>query len=207
MMVWCGVPTLCMTNCSVLRASQRRGKSIFIPWRDSKLTRVLQVAHAHGDRFVDVHGHTSPERFVALQRALGTNARLRVIINISPADSSNSETVGSLLFGQRALTMTVAPVRVHGMPSVTCASHLGWGVVRLPDHQRDDGLQNHVHRVAETAGRAPGSPTPTKQVHSCATTCALPPPNPRRSHHTALQRDGGPLRGAQATECRPAGAG
>ena len=125
MMVWCGVPTLCITNCSVLRASQRRGKSIFIPWRDSKLTRVLQVARAHGDRFVDVHGHTSPERFVALQRALGTNARLRVIINISPADSSNSETVGSLLFGQRALTMTVAPVRVHGMPSVTCAAHLG----------------------------------------------------------------------------------
>ena len=47
-----------------------------------------------------------------MQDTLGTNAKLRVIVNISPSNASASETLGSLLFGQRALTIVVQPVSI-----------------------------------------------------------------------------------------------
>eukprot|EP01028_Stygiella_incarcerata_P003643 TRINITY_DN1754_c0_g1_i3.p1 TRINITY_DN1754_c0_g1~~TRINITY_DN1754_c0_g1_i3.p1 ORF type:complete len:1050 (-),score=343.97 TRINITY_DN1754_c0_g1_i3:71-3220(-) len=57
----------------------------FIPWRDSRLTRLLQ----------DV---------------LGGNARTSLVVNIGPADANASESMTSLLFGQRAAEVRVFPI-------------------------------------------------------------------------------------------------
>lgn len=53
------------------------GKSTFVPYRDSKLTRVLQ-------------------------ESLGGNARTALIVTCSPAKDNSDETVSTLKFGQRA---------------------------------------------------------------------------------------------------------
>lgn len=53
------------------------GKSTHVPYRDSKLTRVLQ-------------------------ESLGGNARTALIITCSPARDNEEETTGTLKFGQRA---------------------------------------------------------------------------------------------------------
>ena len=56
------------------------GKSSHIPYRDSKLTRILQ-------------------------ESLGGNSRTTLIINCSPSSSNDSETVSTLRFGVRAKTI------------------------------------------------------------------------------------------------------
>lgn len=53
------------------------GKSTHVPYRDSKLTRVLQ-------------------------ESLGGNARTALIITCSPAKDNEEETISTLKFGQRA---------------------------------------------------------------------------------------------------------
>ncbi len=56
------------------------GKSTHIPYRDSKLTRILQ-------------------------ESLGGNSRTTLIINCSPSSYNDAETVGTLRFGMRAKTI------------------------------------------------------------------------------------------------------
>lgn len=56
------------------------GKSTHIPYRDSKLTRILQ-------------------------ESLGGNSRTTLIINCSPSSSNDAETIGTLRFGVRAKTI------------------------------------------------------------------------------------------------------
>ncbi|KAJ1953268.1 hypothetical protein IWQ62_006034, partial [Dispira parvispora] len=56
------------------------GKSSHIPYRDSKLTRILQ-------------------------ESLGGNSRTTLIINCSPSSYNDAETVGTLRFGMRAKTI------------------------------------------------------------------------------------------------------
>ncbi|TNJ28953.1 Kinesin-6 [Giardia muris] len=55
-----------------------------IPWRDSKLTRLLK-------------------------NVLGGNSRATLMVNVSPADSMIHETVTSLMFGKRAMSIVQAP--------------------------------------------------------------------------------------------------
>lgn len=68
-------------NCVAALANDSTG---FIPWRDSKLTRILQE-HMSG------------------------NSRISLIININPEDSFVQESVTSLLFGKRAMVVAVKP--------------------------------------------------------------------------------------------------
>lgn len=56
----------------------------FIPWRDSKLSRLLQDT-------------------------LSGNSRISLIINIHPDENNIQETVTSLMFGQRAMAVNVRP--------------------------------------------------------------------------------------------------
>ena len=60
------------------------GKSTHIPYRDSKLTRLLQ-------------------------ESLGGNSRTALIMNCSPAESNREETVSTLRFGVRAKRMVNKP--------------------------------------------------------------------------------------------------
>ena len=60
------------------------GKSTHVPYRDSKLTRVLQ-------------------------ESLGGNARTALIITCSPAKDNEEETTGTLKFGQRAKNIKNKP--------------------------------------------------------------------------------------------------
>lgn len=66
-------------------ASSASPSSSFIPWRDSKLTRLLQ----------DV---------------VGGNAKTTLVVNIGPSDDNVQESLTSLLFGQRAAKVRVHPV-------------------------------------------------------------------------------------------------
>ena len=61
------------------------GKSTHIPYRDSKLTRLLQ-------------------------ESLGGNCLTNLIINISPSSHNESETFSSIRFGTRAKTIKNEPV-------------------------------------------------------------------------------------------------
>ena len=60
------------------------GKSTHIPYRDSKLTRVLQ-------------------------ESLGGNARTALIVTASPARDNEDETVSTMKFGQRAKSIKNKP--------------------------------------------------------------------------------------------------
>ncbi|GIQ82794.1 kinesin-like protein, partial [Kipferlia bialata] len=66
------------------RQGQGERGQVFVPWRDSKLTRLLQ----------DV---------------LGGNSRNTLIINIGPGNRNIHETVTSLTFGRRAMSVLVHP--------------------------------------------------------------------------------------------------
>ena len=69
--------------CIKARASE--GPGVHVPFRDSKLTRLLQ-------------------------ESLGGNARTSLVINVSPCGSSADETLGSLQFGSRAMKVQTAAV-------------------------------------------------------------------------------------------------
>jgi kinesin family protein 5 len=69
---------------NVISALSSSSTATHIPWRDSKLTRLLQDT-------------------------LGSNSRTSLIVNISPEPSSYHESITSLLFGQRAMTVRVKP--------------------------------------------------------------------------------------------------
>ncbi|KAG1241094.1 hypothetical protein G6F68_017025 [Rhizopus microsporus] len=56
------------------------GKSSHVPYRDSKLTRILQ-------------------------ESLGGNSRTTLIINCSPSSYNEAETISTLRFGARAKTI------------------------------------------------------------------------------------------------------
>ena len=66
-------------------AALSQEKPSFIPWRDSKLTRILQDT-------------------------LGGNAKCSLIINVGPDNSNHHETLTSLLFGQRAMKVAVKAI-------------------------------------------------------------------------------------------------
>eukprot|EP00698_Gefionella_okellyi_P001289 TRINITY_DN1121_c0_g1_i2.p1 TRINITY_DN1121_c0_g1~~TRINITY_DN1121_c0_g1_i2.p1 ORF type:complete len:366 (-),score=52.91 TRINITY_DN1121_c0_g1_i2:1060-2157(-) len=70
---------------NVIAALSTRPVSQHIPWRDSKLTRILQDS-------------------------LNGNARIALVINVAPDDPNVSETVSSLAFGLRAMRVLVRPV-------------------------------------------------------------------------------------------------
>jgi len=69
--------------CIKARASE--GPGVHVPFRDSKLTRLLQ-------------------------ESLGGNARTSLVINVSPCGSSADETLGSLQFGSRAMKVQTSAV-------------------------------------------------------------------------------------------------
>lgn len=60
------------------------GSETFVPWRDSKLTRLLQDS-------------------------LAGNSRIHLILAVSPSDKSAPETVNTLLFGHRAQAVALSP--------------------------------------------------------------------------------------------------
>lgn len=52
------------------------------------------------------------------QESLSGTARVHLIVNVSPSDTSVHETFSSLLFGQRAMAVTVSPVRPIGVDTL-----------------------------------------------------------------------------------------
>ena len=66
----------------------------FIPYRDSKLTRILQVGNF-------------PFSFLTMisQESLGGNSKTTIVICCSPASDNEDETKSTLEFGQRAKTI------------------------------------------------------------------------------------------------------
>lgn len=53
-----------------------------------------------------------------IQESLSGTARVHLIVNVSPSDTSVHETFSSLLFGQRAMAVTVSPVRPTGVDTL-----------------------------------------------------------------------------------------
>jgi hypothetical protein len=69
---------------SVLADENKSGKNSFIPWRDSKLTRILQDT-------------------------IGGDSRVSLIVNLSPDSQNYNDSVNSVLFGQRAMSVALQP--------------------------------------------------------------------------------------------------
>ena len=67
----------------------------YIPYRDSKLTRILQVSTELISDFL----------ILIFQESLGGNSKTTIVICCSPASDNEDETKSTLEFGQRAKTI------------------------------------------------------------------------------------------------------
>ncbi len=81
---------LALANCiNILVDSSTKGTKAFIPWRDSKLTRILKVT------------------FYLSMDSLGGNSRIVMIANISPSILNIDETINTLKYANRAKNIKI----------------------------------------------------------------------------------------------------
>jgi len=82
---------------NVINMLADRSKKGHVPYRDSKLTRLLQVSSSH---------HTICSTYLIfndiLQESLGGNSLTVMIAAISPADYNYDESLGTLQYANRA---------------------------------------------------------------------------------------------------------
>src|SRR3984957_12849201 len=140
------------------------GKSTHIPYRDSKLTRILQ-------------------------ESLGGNSRTTLIINCSPSSYNESETLSTLRFGIRAKSIKntarvnaeLSPIELKGMLSKanlanakykayieSLEAELGvWrsgGIVDQSEWAGADKVPSTAAKKALSAGSASTSPSPARSM-------------------------------------------
>ncbi|KAJ4458278.1 putative Kinesin heavy chain [Paratrimastix pyriformis] len=123
-------------NCVAALAEERPQ---FIPWRDSKITRLLQgipsptgavtfvlsllplwflfyfpvtsfLLYYHWAGLVAHTSRSFSPLWIGTPNVLGGNSRTSLVVNIGPSDSNTGESLSSLLFGQRAMRVAVHPV-------------------------------------------------------------------------------------------------
>lgn len=95
---------------SALGDEQKRGK-VHVPYRDSKLTRMLQV------QFSISTAAFMPSHHFVLQDSLGGNSKTLMICCVSPADSNYYESLNALKYANRARNIQNKP-RVNIDPTV-----------------------------------------------------------------------------------------
>jgi kinesin family protein 4/21/27 len=100
---------------SALGDDQKKGK-VFVPYRDSKLTRMLQVSdHSHY--------HRKPTSFIVVQDSLGGNSKTLMICCVSPAAVNYNESLNALRYANRARNIKNKPV-VNRDPTVVMIDEL-----------------------------------------------------------------------------------
>lgn len=87
-------------------------ESTFVPWRDSKLTRLLQVRECPCVlASVSLNDASHHWTCVCLQPLLSGHSSVSVVVTLSPSDESISESLSTLLFAERAMAIEVVTVR------------------------------------------------------------------------------------------------
>ena len=103
------------------------GKSKHIPYRDSKLTRLLQV--------MTLYFHLKPQyggiiQIYANQDSLGGNTKTLMISCISPADDNYDETLSTLRYANRAKNIQNRP-RINQDPKEAMLKEYQMEIERL----------------------------------------------------------------------------
>jgi kinesin family protein 11 len=84
-----------------------------IPYRDSKLTRLLQVRPSPADdvgvRFASLRLLSTPPCFALRQESLGGKAKTCIIATLSPAQLAMEETMSTLDYAHRAKNIKNQP--------------------------------------------------------------------------------------------------